>query len=122
MVARGIGRADKPIGSWQVRIIELDASGWATVLDFMGALRRAIGAPVGHGWSPAAFVDSMIWGGMNSVEPPYMIRIVRTADLDTEVRDYITMMAGLLLEARADHYARRGIDVEVSISVPEVSN
>jgi hypothetical protein len=25
--------------------------------------------------SPDAFVDSMIWGGMNSVEPPYTVQI-----------------------------------------------
>jgi hypothetical protein len=54
----------------ELRLIDLDASDWQTVLDFYGALRSCVGAPEGHGWSPDAFIDSMIWGGINRLEPP----------------------------------------------------
>jgi hypothetical protein len=53
-----------------MRATELDAGGWTDPVDFLRALRAAIGEPEVHGWSPDAFVDSMIWGGMNSVESP----------------------------------------------------
>jgi hypothetical protein len=38
-----------------MKIIEIDASGWKTVVDFLEALKRAIGAPDWHGLSPDAF-------------------------------------------------------------------
>jgi hypothetical protein len=42
----------------QMRIIELDASKWANALDFLLALKAALGSCEEHGTSPAAFVDS----------------------------------------------------------------
>ena len=58
-----------------MRIIEIDGSDWQSVKDFLTTLRAAIGAPDWHGWSVNAFIDSMIWGGINQIEPPYEIRI-----------------------------------------------
>jgi hypothetical protein len=53
-----------------MRIIEIDGSDRQSVKDFLTALRAAIGAPDWHGWSVNAFIDSMIWGGINQIEPP----------------------------------------------------
>jgi RNAse (barnase) inhibitor barstar len=58
-----------------MRWIELDGGSWTTALDFYTALLGALGAPKGHGRNINALIDSMIWGGMNAVEPPYTIRI-----------------------------------------------
>ena len=38
-----------------MRIVELHAEGWATAMDFVNALKEAIGAPDWHGQSPDAF-------------------------------------------------------------------
>lgn len=48
-----------------MRVIELDASGWKTVLDFYDALLPELGASPGHGRGPDALIDSVIWGGIN---------------------------------------------------------
>ena len=76
-----------------MRIIELDASGCKTPLDFLTALRRAIGAPEENGRNVDAIVDSMIRGGMNLVEPPYTIRIVGAAKIASEIKTEITALA-----------------------------
>lgn len=100
-----------------MRIIQLDATKWKTVLDFCRALRAAIGAPNYHGNSPDAFIDSMIWGGINAVEPPYTIRISGTAMLPKDVREYIELVKQALAEGRLDYQRREGRDVEVAIEI-----
>jgi len=58
-----------------MRVIEIDGGNWQSVKEFLTALRAAIGAPDELGWSVDAFIDSMIWGGINEIDPPYEIRI-----------------------------------------------
>jgi RNAse (barnase) inhibitor barstar len=70
----------------QMRIIKLDASQWKTPLDFYDALLSALEAPEWHGWSINALIDSMVWGNINAVEPPYRIWVVATAKLPSEVK------------------------------------
>ena len=70
-----------------VHTIELDASSWRTAQDFRLALKTAIGAPGWHGEIVGAFLDSIFGGGMNTLEPPYVIKIVNTADLVPEGDD-----------------------------------
>jgi hypothetical protein len=98
-----------------MQVIDLDATKWKTVLDFCRALLAAIGAPEPHGKSPDAFIDSMIWGGINAVEPPYTIRISGTAMLPNDVREYIEAVKQALARGRLDYQSRQGSDVEVSI-------
>jgi Barstar (barnase inhibitor) len=74
-----------------MRVIEIDCSDWQSVKDFLTALRAAIGAPDEHGWSVNAFIDSMIWGGINQTEPPYEIRISGTERGPKEIRDHIDL-------------------------------
>ena len=61
-----------------MRVIEIDCSDWRSVKDFLMALRAAISAPDWHGSNVNAFINSMIWGGINQIEPPYEIRISGT--------------------------------------------
>jgi len=74
-----------------MRIIELNAENWRTALDFYSALLAALGTPKSHGRNLNALVDSMVWGEMNRIEPPYTIRIVRIDRLPKDARDEIEM-------------------------------
>jgi hypothetical protein len=100
-----------------MRIIELDATKWKTVLDFYHALFASIGAPAWHGMSPDALVDSMIWGGINAVEPPYTIRISGLSTAPKEVRDHVELLKDVLVEGRIYRKRHNGDDVEVSIVI-----
>lgn len=88
-----------------MRIIEIDGSDWQSVKDFLTALRAAIGAPDWHGWSVNAFIDSMIWGGINQIEPPYEICISGCECVPKEVTDHIDLLASALADAVSGSWA-----------------
>ena len=100
-----------------MRIIEIDGSDWQSVKDFLTTLRAAIGAPDWHGWSVNAFIDSMIWGGINQIEPPYEIRISGTERGPKEVTDHIDLLASALADARKWKLDNRGEDAEVGLRI-----
>ena len=98
-------------------IIDLDATNWRTVVDFYDAILAAVKAPKGHGKSPDALIDSMIWGGMNAVEPPYTIRISGAGALPKDVLDHVKLAKQVLAEGRVDYQRSRGGDVDVAIEI-----
>lgn len=98
-----------------MRTIEIDGSDWREATDFLSALKEVLGSPHWHGDSPAAFIDSMVWGGVNALEPPYEIKIKGTSHIPSDVKDYIDLIARALTEARKDQLARRGKTADVSI-------
>lgn len=100
-----------------MRIIELDATHWKSTIDFYHAVLAAIGAPQGHGLSPDALVDSMVWGGMNAVDPPYTVRIYGTSALPADVQDDLEEAKQLLAKGRKFYQRSRGSDVEVAIEL-----
>jgi hypothetical protein len=59
----------------------------------------------------------MIWGGINSVEPPYTIKISGTAAVPKDVRDAVELAKEVLADGRLDYRSRRGGDVEVAIEI-----
>ena len=67
--------------------------------------------------SPDAFVDSMIWGGMNRVEPAYTVQVININEAPKEVADYVALMISAIKEARRWRCQQRGEDIEVGISV-----
>jgi RNAse (barnase) inhibitor barstar len=99
--------------SKMIRTIELDAKNWTNAPDFYSALLAALGAPKGHGRNLNALIDSMVWGGMNLVEPPCTIRILQTQGLSKDVRDEIEMVKDAIAQARRDFRLRRGSDIEI---------
>ena len=99
-----------------MRIIELDAGGCTTPLDFLDALGRAIGSHH-RPTSPNAFVDSMIWGGMGSVKRPYTVRVVGTSKVNSEVKKEIEILAQVIKDARLWRYNHRHDDVKVAIEI-----
>ena len=98
-----------------MRIIELDAAGCKTPKQFAAALRDAIEALPGHGSSVESFVDSMIFGTMSNVAPPYTVRVT---NLETaEVEAFAHRLAEALGQARLENRTRRGEDVEVVLRI-----
>jgi len=104
-----------------MRTIELDATKWKTVLDFYDALLAGIGAPEWHGKSPDALIDSMIWGGINAVEPPYTVRISGLTAAPQEVRDHVQLVSDVLVNGRIYRKRHNGDDVDVSIVIAPIN-
>jgi hypothetical protein len=100
-----------------MRIIDLDGRRWRTALDFYQALLPALGAPSWHGESIDALIDSMVWGEINAVEAPYVVRIFNVEGLAQEVRDHIELASRAVEEGRADFRARKGYDVDVRVEI-----
>jgi hypothetical protein len=97
--------------------IELDASSWKTVQDFRQALKTAIGAPEWHGDIVGAFLDSIFGGGMNALKPPYVIKLMNTANLAPEVKEVLHDFSSAIAETRARRLARIGEDVAVRLDI-----
>jgi len=89
-----------------MRKIDLDATNWVTVDDFYNALLSALGAPDWHGHNINALVDSMIWGEINELDPPYSICVHGVTRLPNDVRDHIELAKNSLLKARVDNNAQ----------------
>jgi hypothetical protein len=100
----------------QVRKIELDASDWRTVIDFYEALLSALGAPERHGMNVNALIDSMVWGGINELEPPYAINVTDARNLPSDVKEALIQAIEAIRFGRADHRHRRGHDVNVDLT------
>jgi len=81
-----------------MRLITLDAAAWKTYDDFYGALLKAVGAPEWHGRNINALIDSMVWGGINAVEPPYTVRILNADAVPPAVREEIELAANAIQE------------------------
>lgn len=96
-----------------MRTVELDAASWKTGIDFYNAVLGAVGAPPEHGLNVNALLDSMVWDGMNTLRPPYTIRIVGAANLSKDIRDEIELVKRALAKARVDFQALRGRDVDI---------
>jgi RNAse (barnase) inhibitor barstar len=101
-----------------MRIIELDAKNWRTGFDFYRDLLAVLGAPKDHGGNLNAVIDSMIWGGMNTVEPPYTVRVLEMTMLPKDLREEIELLKRRLDQARIEFQTRRGRDVEVNFETP----
>ncbi len=70
-----------------MKVIELDASGWLTPLDFYDALLASLGAPEWHGRTINALIDSIIVGDINSVEAPYRVVVTGLNKADEDAFD-----------------------------------
>lgn len=112
----GLRPASK-IAPADIPIIELDATRWRNIIDFNEALKQALGSPEGHGESPDAWVDSMLYGGMNDVEPPYRIRIAGTFHCRAGLLAEINLLADVIRESRAWKLEHYGEDVEVGFEI-----
>ncbi len=95
--------------------LELDASGWGEPLDFISALKLAIGAPDWSGNSVAALIDVMIFDGQTQVTPPYRVVITRAHALPADVLEEVFALRSALITAvRYDDRSDVGIEIEQS--------
>jgi hypothetical protein len=103
-----------------MKFVEIDASGWGSVQDFVAAIKKAIGAPEGHGNSIDAFLDTMIYHDeINSLKSPYTLKIRGLAKADSQAREKCRLLAEYLTkEAVSD----RGTDLEVAIVLEDQPN
>jgi hypothetical protein len=86
-------------------------------MDFLNALKKAIGAPDWHGSSPDAFLDSMIYHDeINALRAPYTIAISGANKAKPEAQDAIRLLARLINERGASD---RGTDLEVTMLVKD---
>lgn len=100
-----------------MKTFRLDASSWTKTRDFYDAIFAALGSPEWHGDNVNALTESMIWGEINQVEPPYKVEVVSTAGLPpTIMRELEWASKGVIL-AREDFKKRMGQEVEVSFDV-----
>ena len=65
----------------------------------------------------AAFIDSMVAGGINALEPPYVIKVVNTANLEPEVMKFIQDVSCWVEDTRVRRLARTGEDAAVSLLI-----
>lgn len=100
-----------------MKIIDLDASGWKTPLEFFDALATGLEAPEWHGRSADAFLDTMIWhDDINGVAPPYTVRIHGLNKAPGGVRAEVEALRGYIHKHRSQHRSMHdGRDVEVSL-------
>jgi hypothetical protein len=59
----------------------------------------------------------MVWGGMNSVEPPYTVRIRNTGRLAPDIRRKLESLARYIIADRAAYREREGEDVDVKLEI-----
>ncbi len=100
-----------------MRVIKLDAARWRSASDFYDELLALLGAPERHGRNVNALIDSMIWGGINDVDPPYEIRIANMADCPRDALEQIEWLRRALPEQRAEFRRLHGSDVEVQLEL-----
>jgi hypothetical protein len=92
-----------------MRTFTLDASEWKTPMDFYESILALLEAPHWHGTNMNALIDSMIYGGINGVEPPYKIWIKGAANLPPSVQTEL----GWLTEAIEEHGPEKGIALQI---------
>jgi hypothetical protein len=93
-----------------MRTFTLYASEWKTPLDFYESMLAVLEAPRWHGANMNALIDSMFYGGINNIDPPYKIWIKGAANLPADVKTEL----GWLAEAVEEHGGlEKGIALQV---------
>lgn len=100
-------------------VIKLDATGWRSFRDFYDALKAALGSCEGHGDSVDAWIDSIIYGGMNAVEAPYVVQITGTTNCEATLKEELVAFSEAIIGARAWKLKHYGTDVDVSFRIED---
>ena len=97
--------------------IDVDASGWTSSGDLYDAILPQLGAPDWHGDNVNALTESIVWGGINAIEPPYLLRIRGTANLPPDVAEELGWLREDVAKHRAEFRMRKGRDVDVEVQL-----
>ena len=98
-----------------MKTIEIDVAACRNPKEFGRVLQEAIQALPGHASSIESFVDSMGFGTMSELSPPYMITV--TGAENPEVRAFAERLSNAIGQARLERRTRRGDDSEVVLKV-----
>lgn len=83
-----------------MKTITVSALGWNTILDFYEAILGALQAPEWHGTNANALIDSMVYGSINGVEPPFRLDIIEMSTLPLPLKMAVAEEVGWVLQAR----------------------
>ncbi|HEY0282543.1 MAG TPA: hypothetical protein VGC27_07970 [Rhizomicrobium sp.] len=97
-----------------MRIVELDAGGFKTPLDFLAAVRRAIGAPQEPGLNIDTLVGAMLRGCSAG---PCVLRIVGMGKAPSPVREEAEALVKALKDASLWRHNHRYEDIGVAIEI-----
>lgn len=96
-----------------MRTIQLDASHWNDKDDFYDSILVSLEAPPWHARSVDGLIDSVIFGGINGIEPPYELRIVGTSKANAKVLEELDFLKRAFEVARREYNDLHGHDPEV---------
>jgi hypothetical protein len=82
-------------------ILKLDASGWKNSDDVYESLFAVLGSPPWHGKNFNALNDSIVTGGINTVEVPYTLSICNMKSANSEVRFFVSNLGAFISEREA---------------------
>ncbi len=64
-----------------------------------------------------ALIESIIWGDINAVDPPYTLRIRGTANLPPDVAEELGWLKEGVEEGREEFAVRKGHDIDVDVEL-----
>jgi RNAse (barnase) inhibitor barstar len=97
-------------------LVELDAARWKTQSDLYDALATGILAPPGHGRGATEIVDSLVHGGMGTIEPPLRIRIRNLHRASRAVVEEVLSLRDRLQQA-CDGRRMQGVEAEIDVEI-----
>ncbi len=90
---------------------------WQSIGDFYNSILPELQAPERHGANLNALVESMVWGGINKLDPPYKVEILNSEKVPQDVLEEIREIADFTLESCAEFRERKGRDPGVSFNI-----
>ncbi len=99
------------------RVIEIDATGWKTILDFYDAVYPAIEAPKDASRSLDALLEYMIWYDMGALRPPYEIVISNLGGTPPDVVKHVEFFRKCLGEARYEYWRQNEKLINVHLEI-----
>jgi len=93
-----------------MKVIHVDGAAWKTKDDFFAAFLSAVGAPDWHGHNLNALNDSIGAGGINEINPPFLIKIRGSTGMKPEAKQMVETFQQLVRNLKAE-----GIDVAVQV-------
>ncbi len=100
-----------------MKVIDLDASKWSNAIVFYDDLLSALEAPHWHGYNINALIDSVVWGGINALEPPYTVRIYNLDTAAPDARDELEAFIGCLPEQKREYIRQNGFEPQVFLEI-----
>ena len=85
-----------------MRHIVLDGADWKTAADFYVAFLAAVQAPDWHGGNFDTLWDSITAGGVNDVNPPFIVSIHGCGVMGEEAKAMVERFRDLIGEAKSE--------------------